>query len=352
MNDSAYHSLAAALDALPNGFPPAADGAEIRLLQKLFSPEEAALAAQLRPQPEPAAEIATRLGEDPIVLRKTLKAMVRRGLINIERTEQGLAYSLLPFVVGIYENQGGSIDAELARLFEDYYRQAFGQMLAIQPAVHRIIPVGESIHMDLQIQPYESAENILASAQAWGVVDCICRKQKALVGEPCPHPTGLCMILSQVPGAFDGSSVQALSLEQARQTLRQAADAGLVHSVSNNQQGITYICNCCTCACGILRGIAEMGIANAVARSSFICQVNESLCHACGLCFTRCQFSALTVEEVAHVDALRCVGCGLCALVCPEEALTLVLRPASEVIPPPLDEVEWGLQRLHARGLA
>ena len=36
------------LNELPNGFPPAPDRAELRLLAYLFTPEEAALAAQLR----------------------------------------------------------------------------------------------------------------------------------------------------------------------------------------------------------------------------------------------------------------------------------------------------------------
>ena len=48
MDDHSYKRLAEHLDALPNGFPPAEDGAELCLLAKLFTPEEAALAAQLR----------------------------------------------------------------------------------------------------------------------------------------------------------------------------------------------------------------------------------------------------------------------------------------------------------------
>jgi hypothetical protein len=48
VNDSPYRQLANRLNELPNGFPPAPDGAELRLLAYLFTPEEAALAAQLR----------------------------------------------------------------------------------------------------------------------------------------------------------------------------------------------------------------------------------------------------------------------------------------------------------------
>lgn len=35
-----YKKLARVLDALPNGFPPAEDGTELRLLEKNFTPKE------------------------------------------------------------------------------------------------------------------------------------------------------------------------------------------------------------------------------------------------------------------------------------------------------------------------
>ena len=54
--DQAYRHLATRLNELPNGFPPAPDGAELRLLAYLFTPEEAALAAQLRLTLETPAE--------------------------------------------------------------------------------------------------------------------------------------------------------------------------------------------------------------------------------------------------------------------------------------------------------
>jgi electron transport complex protein RnfB len=103
LNDSPYRHLAARLNELPNGFPPAPDGAELRLLAYLFTPDEAALAAQLRLTLETPAEIAARLGVDQQALRKQLKSMVTRGLITAGRAPTGgLGYGLLPFVVGIY----------------------------------------------------------------------------------------------------------------------------------------------------------------------------------------------------------------------------------------------------------
>jgi ferredoxin len=270
----------------------------------------------------------------------------------VKRVPEGLAYGSLPFVVGIYENQLGQIDEDFARLFEDYYLRAFGKTMAFPPAVHRVIPVQASVRTGMEIHPFESAAAILASAQAWGVFDCICRKQKSLIGEPCGHPIDVCLTFNEKPGAYDHSPViRAISKDEALATLRRAAEAGLVHSVSNSREGLFYVCSCCTCCCGILRGMADLGLANVVARSAFVNQVDEERCVGCELCLDRCQFDALYLDQVARVDSSRCVGCGVCVPSCPEEALGLARRPEEDIEAPPIDPREWQRQRLTARGL-
>lgn len=354
MTPNPYKLLAERLDALPNGFPPTEDGAELRLLAKLFTPEEAALAAQLRLTPETPAQIAARIGGDADALGKQLKSMAKRGLVAAERGEGGLAFRLMPFMVGIYEMQFSRMDAEMARLFEDYYRRAYNKALTMQPPVHRIIPVGKTVQNDVEVRPYESVVEIINSAKAWGVLDCICRKQKALIGDPCAHPLDVCMTMSQIPDAFANSpAIRALTREEALATLHRAAEAGLVHSVSNNQEGLWYICNCCTCSCGILRAMKELGVANVVARSAFVNRVDDALCIGCEACISECQFDALTmVDKVAQVNETRCVGCGVCVLACDQGALQLVRRPADQVLPPPRTENDWRAERAAARGLA
>ena len=348
----AYKRLAERLDTLPNGFPPTADGSELRLLAKLFTPDEANLASQLRMGMETSSQIAERLCLDHVKTRQMLKSMAHRGLIKAGKIDDGIGFGLLPFVVGIYENQLGNIDEELARLFEEYYQSSFTKVLAVQPAIHRVVPVGESIKMNMLVAPYESAAWIIEKAQSWGVQDCICRVQTRLIGKPCNHPVDMCMVMSPVPDAFNNvEEIKALTKEEAYATLHRADQAGLVHSVSNNQRGDWYICNCCTCSCGILRGMAELGIANVIASSAFINTVNEALCNACGLCVESCQFAALTVENIAIVNEIRCVGCGVCVNTCPDQALALVRRPQDEVKPVPVSSADWGMQRAKDRGI-
>lgn len=359
MTKNPYELLADRLDQLPNGFPRTPDGSEIQLLATIFTPDEAEIAARLRVFAETPAEITERFNRDhnesrdPETLQDELKSMARKGLIRAEKTPRGLGFASLPFVVGIFEMQVNRMDERMARLFEDYYQQAFGKVMEIQPQIHRIIPVNESVRADMEIHPFESASQIVSQAQAWGVLDCICRKQRALIGQACDHPVDICMAMHHRPGAFDNSAgIRALTEQEALETLNRAARAGLVHSVSNNQEGITYICNCCTCSCGILRGMAELGIANVVARSAFVNQVDESLCAGCELCLDSCQFEALTVTNgMAQVSLLRCVGCGVCVPACPDGALGLVRREEEDILPVPVNIIDWGLQRAASRHL-
>lgn len=352
MEHSAYKQLAERLDALPNGFPATEDGIELELLARFFSPDEARCASHLRLTPETPAQLAARTGSDPQTLRALLKNMAKRGLIEVHKTEDGLGYSLMPFVVGFYEMQKERLDADLARLVEAYFRRGFVAAMEVEPQFHRVIPIGEAIPVDIEVQPFESAAAIISQAQAWGVIDCICRKQKALIGEACEHPVEICMIFSDVPGAFDHSPfVKAQTREEALMTLRKASEAGLVHTTGNRQDHSGYICNCCTCSCGILRGVAELGTSNVVARSAFVSQVEEIECTGCENCIDHCQFDALSLADgIIQVNRRRCVGCGQCTLNCEQSALTLARRPEDEIKPMPVTLRDWQMERAASRG--
>jgi electron transport complex protein RnfB len=347
MHQEVYRRLAQTLDALPNRFPSTRSGVEFLLLSKLFTPEEAALACMLRLEPAPASDIASRAGSDPKETRNTLKRMVAKGLIDIKKGEGEFAYALRPFVVGFYEGQLPRMDAEMAALFEQYYHETKGGILRDTPSLHRIIPVGRAIPLQVEIHPFERATEILEGALSWGVRDCICRKQQQLLGKNCGHPLESCLVFAPVKNAFDRSTVdRAITKEEALQILRMTEEAGLVHSSGNYRDGIEYICNCCTCCCGIMRGIAEYGIMSAVARSDFQIALDPDSCSACGDCIERCQFHALSLSvAVLDIDIARCMGCGLCVVACPTDGLHLERRKPGEVSLPPADIREWRARR-------
>jgi formate hydrogenlyase subunit 6/NADH:ubiquinone oxidoreductase subunit I len=192
--------------------------------------------------------------------------------------------------------------------------------------------------------------DIVDQAKDWGVQDCICRKQKALVGDPCDHPLEVCLVLSPIENSLQNvAGLRTITREETLSILKTCAEAGLVHSVSNTQEGNYYICNCCTCSCGFLRGMADLGIANVMARSAFVNQVDEAECIACGACMDACAFQALTLEDTIVVNEQRCVGCGVCVPVCPTQALSLVRRPEDQIKPIPKSQTEWNSERLASR---
>lgn len=353
MTEEVYRRLAQTLDALPQGFPATSSGVELRLLAKIFAPEEALLASVMRLNREPASAIAARAGVDADTAYRTLKTMARKGQIRAGRKEGQMVFGLMPFAVGFYEEQLPRMDRELAELFEQYYHQAQGAITRYAPPMHRVIPVEEAIPTGVEIYPYEQATELLENAKAWGVRACICRVQQKLVGKGCDRPIETCLVFAPVEGAFDHDEVtRAISKEEALRILRQAEEAGLVHSPGNYRDGHYYICNCCTCCCAVLRSVAEFSVPTAIARADFVNRVDESLCVGCGDCLERCQFGALAVRDSrCIVDEGRCVGCGLCAIACPTGALHLERRPPGEIPPPPADYREWMMQRAQMRGL-
>ncbi len=341
MNNN-YKKLAIELDKIPNGYPATESGVELRILAKLFTPEEAALGASLSLIPESVSEIAKRTQSSESEVKGMLIGMVKKGLIDLKKDgEKGLVFSLIPFVVGFYERQNAKIDQEFAELFEQYYKENFHQSMTAEPSVHRVIPIEKTIPVNIDVMPYEKASTYLDMANAWGVLPCICRVQKKLIGEGCDHPTENCIVFSTKVGAFDRTDdIRALTKGEALKILAESAEAGLVHSTNNAQQDVNYICNCCTCSCGVLRGIAEHGIKHSVASSDFFAQVDEDLCTGCEACIERCQFHALKMDDdVCKVDLNFCYGCGLCITSCPTEAITLIQKENSEA--PPLNDEVW-----------
>ncbi len=347
-----YQQLARRLDETPNGFSATASSVELRLLAKIFTPEEARLASVMTLHAEPSADIAQRTGVDAKEAHRTLKEMASKGLARVERGERQLLFALEPFVVGFYEAQLPRMDEELAALFEQYYLESMGVGNKVEPAIHRIIPVQEAIPHEITIFPYEQASRMLEEAKAWGVRDCICRVQQKLIGKGCDHPVEACLTFAPVEGVFDHSTVdRAIDLEEALRILHQTEEAGLIHSTGNYISGIDYICNCCTCCCGIMRGVVEFGFLDAVAHSDFSAVIDEDQCINCGDCLPRCSFDAISLGEVfAAIDQAHCMGCGLCASACTVDALHLERRPAGESEPVPQNIKEWGEQRLERRG--
>jgi len=349
MGSDSFERLAEALDRLPNGFPRTDSGLEIRILEKLCSPREAALAGLLTGTPEPVEAIAARAGEPSREVSRALFKLVRRGMVWLDRQDGEIRFRLAPFVVGFYEAQAGLMDQELAQLVEDYLAGGGAQgIMKPQPALHRVLPAAGTVKAEA-ILPYDDVRALLLGEKTFTVNECICRLQQEQLGETCTYPTRVCLSFSgreRPPQPGDLTQAEALAL------LDMTEQVGLVHTVSNVTEGIGYVCNCCGCCCAILRGITEFGIPDSVADANYYAVIEPEFCANCGTCIERCHVGAISEEDgFSVVDQSRCIGCGLCVTGCPNDVARLERKPEAENVHPPKDFAEWERQRLRSRDL-
>ena len=354
MEGDVYKKLAERLDAMPHGFPETESGVELKLLRKIFTPEEAALFSDMRLTPESVAEIAQRTERDPVRTNGLLMEMMQKGQILPVMEEGQLKFSLLPFAyLGVYDFWA-AIDEEFAQLFEEYYPTFGERLLSYSPSQFKVVPVEKTIPLEVQVFPYEQVSELLNCGKSFGVRNCICKTQKELVGESCGYPKEVCIIFAPIEGVFNNDpKTRVITKDQALEILRNAEEAGLIHSAANIREGHMIICNCCTCCCGIMRGISQLGLENSVAKSDFYAKIDSKSCTGCEKCLERCQFRAVSVNDQKYaVDQKRCVGCGQCVVTCSSGAMSLVRKPENKITVTPKNIQEWMMKRAKSRGIS
>lgn len=355
MGDEVYRKLAKVLDTLPNGFPSTKSGVEIKLLKKIFTQEEADLFCDMKLTFETAQQISERTGRPLIGLEEMLSTMADKGQIFRIDLEGTLAFKMMPWVFGIYEFQLGRLDKEFAELNEEFHPVFGKQFFDKKPQLMQTLPVEKAISFNQEALPYERVFTIIETGQSFLVNECICKKEKGLLGKPCDRPLEVCLAIAPLPGVFDDYPLgKVISKEEAHELLRKTEEAGLVHLTGNVQTGQIYICNCCGCCCGVLAGINALGIpASKVVNSHYYAEIDEDQCTVCGLCVDeRCQVNAIEERDDSYqIIRERCIGCGLCIDTCPGEAIHLVRKKEEEIVPPPVDDADWFKERGRMRGV-
>ncbi len=184
-----YKKLAQHLDGLPGGFPPTKRGVEIKILELLFSPEEATLALCLTLISEPAATIAFRAGRPRGETEIRLETMAAKGLIfRSKQPDKPPVYMAAQFVVGIWELQVGRLTPELVTLMNDYMPDLMDPQIWKKIPQMRTVPVGRSIDTTLEVMTYEQAEELVRAKRNFVVAPCICRKERQMQAERCDKP--------------------------------------------------------------------------------------------------------------------------------------------------------------------
>ncbi len=337
MSQDIFRQLQEQLDQYSLGYPATESGVEIEILKLLFTEEEAAMYLRMSMMLETPESVAGRLKQEPAQVALRLEEMAEKGLLFRTRKGDESKYGAAPFVVGIYEFQLKTMDVELARLFEDFFEEAFTEQGSRQVVPMRTIPVNKSVGVSWKVTPYEDARGIVKSMERLAVADCICRVQQGLLDQSCDKPLEVCF-LGGSHGAYyvDRGMGRWVDQEEALEILDKCEEAGLVPQPFNaiNPGGM---CNCCGDCCGMLRTLKKHPRPVEIVVSNHYAVVDEDSCVGCEVCLDRCQMDAITMGDggTAQVNLDRCIGCGLCVTTCDAEAMTLEPKSLEDRREPP-----------------
>ena len=355
MSVSIYEKVADAVNTR-TGYPCMKCPELYAILEFLYTPEEAEFATKMPMIPSSAQQLAEDIGGTSEKVERLMEGMADKALVFTDDSGDVRKYILVPLLPGTFEvhfMRGGTDEKtrELARLFQNYFK-AVEKVRAKTPSsirsksftavpFSRVISVEEEIPAGVQIHPYDRVSKYIADSDLIAIGTCYCRHFGELTGNPCTKPKDNCFSFGQqAKFMLERGFNKPVTKEEARQILDEAEKAGLVHCSSNTTESINFICNCCTCHCGIMESIKTAGSPHACADSSFVMRISEKDCIGCGDCVPRCQTEALTLEGDKVVQAgERCIGCGLCISACPSGALQLVARDAAPVPPATLAEL-------------
>jgi Na+-translocating ferredoxin:NAD+ oxidoreductase subunit B len=334
--EDVYRRLREQIDVMPVGFPATASGVELRILRRLFTPEEAEAALLLSALPEPLPRIHRRAPKGRWTraeLEALLDGLAAKGAIlggpGLARRDGAKRWSKAMLALGMYEFQVDRMTPELQRDMEQYVAEGFaGAFLGPKTKQMRTIPVNASIVVERRVGRYDDARELIAgSAGPWAALNCVCRQGKDLVGEPCRQTDvrRTCLALKGIARqVLESGAGQELTREEALGLLDRAEREGMVLQPENAQDPL-FVCFCCGCCCGVLRMARQFPRPADFVHSNYRAEVNVEVCTDCETCRARCPMDALgTVDGKTGVDHGRCIGCGACVGVCPSEALHLV----------------------------
>ncbi len=340
-----YRRLQQHLDRMPVGFPATASGVELRILRRLFTPEEAEVALSLSAVPEGLDRIHKRdrkSGRSPEELERILDRLEEKGAIlgrsTIPRRDGRKRYSKAMLAIGMYELQVDRLTRELEQDVQQYFKEAFaGAVLAGPTKQMRTVPINARFVAERRVGRYDDARTLLQECRGpFALMNCICRQGKDLLGEPCRQTAvrRTCLALKGVArSAVARGMGQEVSREEALALLDRAEREGMVLQPSNTRDPI-FICFCCGCCCGMLIAAKQFPRPAEYLHSNYAAAVDASLCSDCQTCRPRCPMDALDGKDgVTVVDLDRCIGCGLCVSTCTTGAAHLVAKP-NPVVPP------------------
>ncbi|MBU0991702.1 MAG: 4Fe-4S binding protein [Proteobacteria bacterium] len=333
MSDSIYHRLQKRLESYPQGFPDSGNGIEVKIIKKLFTEEQAEIFCEiastfpLRPTPgKPTSKkLQKKLNMTQEELAEKLESMAQQGLLFRQRNKgnpNDPLYYPPPFVVGLYEFSLKTMDRELATYVNEAFEGVAQWWNKIPTKQLRVVPIENSIKQDKGIWPYDKIEEVIKGHDLISVADCICMKEKQMLGQDCKASLERCISFDWFAEHYiDTGMGRQITEKELREILVMAEKNGLVISPSNITKSIGF-CLCCDCCCSWLRVLSLDPKPAMQVTASYRAEIDQEICTQCGVCLKRCNMKAIK-QDCFTVDVDRCIGCGLCVTTCPTNAIQM-----------------------------
>jgi ferredoxin len=351
-------------------------GNMLQMVMYRFKPDEVEFLQDFPTMPKSLDDIAQIKGTDRDELSVKLDKMSRDGLLYRYTRGDKVYYYLqdLYSVWRTYSWPGASGENlhEIAAFQHESFPEFIEPFRNVTEKGLRVIPIEMTVDDPRVILPYEAVSKMLDSYTYFCVTHCGCRDRvnNNEEKENCKYPVENCLHFDKLAHyAVENGLGREITRQEAEKILRDAAELGLVHGISNQQMGTDTICNCCKCCCMWFETMYRCKHNGTLTPSNFHIAIEQGTCTGCGLCVKRCPMEAIRLVDSADAKGRKtrivnaqglekelvnktgkvskantdlCIGCGVCAYKCPSKSLTLTRNEA--VHHPPQTGRDWMMQ--------
>ncbi|MCP4138077.1 MAG: 4Fe-4S dicluster domain-containing protein [bacterium] len=354
MDNNIYREIQKKLDTYSVGFPETESGVEINILKKLFNREDAEMFLALSPLLETPDSVAGRLNLPLEKVSAQLENMAQQGLLFRLKKEGSVKYGAIPFIHGLFEFRVGRIDADIAKLLEQYYEEGLRDSIAKSAGNFlRTVPIMKSLTHEIHVSAFDDACEILKKMNTIIVTDCVCAEQRGLIADACPNPKEVCFMFGSMAQYYiDNNMGRQVDADEAIAIVKKAQEAGLVTQPATSQNP-SGMCNCCGDCCAVLASTKIHPKPAELVFSNHFAVVDPDCCISCENCLDPCPMDAISMNDdaIAAINYDRCIGCGVCVLSCSSDAISLSLKPEEKRRVPPKNSAEQMMNMAKDRGL-
>lgn len=342
-----FDKLQRRLDQPPQGAPPSQN--LLKILEILFAEGETDLVSVLPINLFTVEEAAKLFKKSSSETRVILNTLADKGILFDFATGETQAYILTPTMAGFFEFSLMRLDGRFDKqvLSELYYQYVntegdfIRRIFSIEPSILRALVYEETIEKEdrVIVLDYERTSHIIDTATCITVGICYCRHKMEHLGKACNNPQEVCLTFNKSAESLAKHGIaRQISQRQAHRILEQCMELGLVQLGDNVQEGVNWICNCCSCCCEALVAYRKLGY-NARITTNFVSERGQEDCTGCGDCVERCPVDAIKLRkdndgsDYACVDTTRCIGCGVCVRFCPSGSRIMARRKETAFVP-------------------